>query len=229
MKVYEISGYALKYIDTFPNTSIDTTLLPSARFSTYGNYVFFIAKKKDVDANILVAYNPIEREVLTFYLDNSTKNFIQNVAVLDGQGALRVFYNDTTQDKISQILLIPETSLDYYIQNYSNPFQEVSFNYVSNVINLVRRSRIDKIEVFYGTKPQNSNQGIVIEITGIDSRSNQSKTTTLEIDNQKQDYYWLFSQVGLVGDKVQFKIKFKTDGNFKGNLKRLIAYYTYID
>jgi len=229
IKVYEISGYALKYIDTFPNTSVNTTLLPSARFSTYGNYIFFITKKKDVDANVLVAYNPIEREVLTFYLDNSSKNFIQNVAVLDGQGALRVFYNDTTPDKISQILLIPEVSLDYYIQNYSNPFQEVSLNYVSNVINLVRRSRIDKVEVFYGTKPQNSNQGIIIEITGIDSRLNQSKTITLEIDNQKQDYYWLFSQVGIIGDKFQFKIKFKTDGNFKGNLKRLIVYYTYID
>jgi|GEM_PF-2760641 len=228
-KIYEISGYALKYLDTFPNTSVNTTLLPSARFSSYGNYVFFIVKKKDVDANVLVAYNPIEREIFTFYLDNSSKNFIQSVAVLDGQEALRVFYNDTTQDKISQILLIPETSLDYYVQNYSNPFQEVSFNYVSNLINLIRRSRIDKVEVFYGTKPANSNQGITIEITGMDSRSNQSKTTTLEIDNQKQDYYWLFSQVGLIGDKVQFKIKFKTDGNFKGNLKRLIAYYTYID
>lgn len=229
VNVYELDGYALRFIDSFPSLLISENLLPPVRFSVYGNYIFWGTKINDLNENIIVWYNPLEKEILG--INSNTANQVEGIlANLDINQNLRIFYTDSTKDKVFSQILIPIGGLDNYISG-GNSFRQTTSKlaYVSNVFNFVRAIKIDKIEAFYGNKPPNSDCGFDIKIESESIRTGETQSETFVIDNSKDDFYTIFSETGIRGEKITIKIFLRTNGTFKGNLKRLLIHYSYIN
>lgn len=228
LKVYELSGYALVYIDSFPSISIPTQLLPRQRFSVWGNYIAFPAQIKDLNLSGFVLYNILEKE--TIYVSvGSTNNILGLLLSSDLSGNIRCFFTNDIIDTLYQRLIFPSGSFDNYVQTSGNSAFKIITDdllYVSNKINFFYRVSIDKIEVFYGTKPTGASDNFRINLSMTDERLNTTNSVNVVIDNTKDNYYFTTTDLGLRGNKLVVKVYFSNSGTFKTNLKRIVVYYT---
>jgi len=225
LNVYELSGYSLRLIETMPGIIIDTTALPRQRFTTYGNYVIFPAKIKDLGLNGFVVYNILEKELL-FLNGNTSNNIVGGLATNDLSGNIRIFYADQTADKVKYLTFLPTGSFDDYIQT-SNSLASITNEtiYVSNPVNFLQIAKIDKIEIYYGSKPP-AGSSFTIEISAKNKKTGETQTISKTIDSNYQDYYTLLDDVGAVGDEMVFTIKATNNASFKTNIKRVLIYYS---
>lgn len=222
LKLYEMSGYSLNFIDSFPSVKINETCLPSQRFQVYGNYVLFPVSLKDLNLNGILFYNILEKE--SVFIKAETAEITSLVVNTDLGNNVRVFYSDDASDIIKTSIIFPSGALDDYTGGYKTATDELL--YISNKINFLVKTIIDKVEVFYGVKPSNSTDKIKITITGFDTRLNTSVSQDLIIDQSAQDYYMVFNEVGVTGDQFQIKIYTTNSSNFRTTLKRLLIHYS---
>jgi len=227
LNIYELSGYSLRLIETMPGIVVNTTALPRQRFSTYGNYIIFPAKIKDLGLNGLVVYNILEKE-LVFLNGNTSNEIVAALATNDLSGNIRVFYADQTADKVKYLTLLPAGSFDDYLQT-SNPLALLNNEiiYISNPVNFLRVSKIDKIEIYYGSKPSSASS-FTLEIIARNRKTGETQTVSKTINNTFPDNYVLLDEVGVVGDEMTFVIKATNTGAFKANIKRVLIYYTHL-
>lgn len=235
VNVYELAGYSLRFIESFPGIFVPTILLPSQRFSVYGNYIVFPVAIKDQNINALMVFNVLEDEA--FLIDAGTANNLLSAFFTSSlNGNIRLFFNDTTEKTIYSVNFIPNTSLDDWMATRANndgeltPFRSGNYTiYWSNAINFLRRVRIDRADVYYSTKPANTGQKIQIDFFAYDKQANNLMNSSFVIDSSSQDYYSFTTDLGLIGDHLRFKISLQNDGNYGGFIKRLVIYFTYLD
>lgn len=230
LKVYELSGYSLVYIDSFPSISVPTNLLPKQRFSVWGNYIVFPAKIKDLNINGFLMYNILEKEVI-YFSTSSGNEVLGGVLSSDLNGNILYFFTIDVIDTVYKRIIYPPTSLDSYVQtNGNSSFRVITDDllYVSNKINFFNRVKIDKIEVFYGKKPNSINDKIKINLWLLDERLNKTNSLDIVIDNSKDDYYFVTTDLGLIGNKLVVKAYYSNSTSFITNLKRIVIYYTQL-
>ncbi|GIW67871.1 MAG: hypothetical protein KatS3mg096_739 [Candidatus Parcubacteria bacterium] len=222
LKIYELAGYALNFIDSLPSIKVNEKCLPSQRFTVYGNYVCFPVFLKDLDLKAILMYNILEKEAVL--IKGETSEIIATAVNSDLNGNIRIFYSDDVADRIKTSIIFPSGALDDYTGNFKVITDELI--YISNRITFFNRVSIDKVEVWYGNKPANATDRIKINFQGIDTRLNTTDTVDLIINQDSQSNYVLFDAVGVRGDQIQVRIYTTNSATFRTTLKRMLIYYS---
>ena len=229
--VYELVGYSLRMIDVLPQVDIPETFNPVYRFTTYGNYIFFPFINKEFNTSLIGMYNIFEKETLSIYALPASTPVYGLKAVLDLYQNLRLFYNSNEEDKIYYHLVLPDKGInEYETEQGSNAFSNIASNiYYSNWVNFFTSVQIEKVEVFYGNKPSaGSYVDIILETKDERLGETTLQSVTLRIDNNSQDNYALFTNIGLKGQRLRLSVKINTDGSYRGGIKRVVVYYTIL-
>ncbi len=240
LNVYELSGFALKFIDSFPAVQIDDTALPSQRFSVWGNYIFMSSLKQgsgypDISLETKIpVYNILEKELIFLPLitDPPLSSGAKCVLVTsDLNNNLRVIGAPDVADKVVSILFLPDGIFDVYENNTAVPYQTgKTAEYYSNIINFIRPVKINRVDVYYGRPPTDSRDYWQIELHSINENTNETFDALFRIDINSQSNYMRFDNVGLIGNKfVMFAKLYNISGKFRGNLKRVIINFSYLN
>ncbi|MCM8807574.1 MAG: hypothetical protein NC926_06490, partial [Candidatus Omnitrophica bacterium] len=188
------------------------------------------AKIKDLNINGFLMYNILEKEVI-YFSTSSGNEVLGGVLSSDLNGNILYFFTIDVIDTVYKRIIYPPTSLDSYVQtNGNSSFRVITDDllYVSNKINFFNRVKIDKIEVFYGKKPNSINDKIKINLWLLDERLNKTNSLDIVIDNSKDDYYFVTTDLGLIGNKLVVKAYYSNSTSFITNLKRIVIYYTQL-
>jgi len=229
--VYELVGYSLRMIDVLPQVDIPEIFNPSYRFTTYGNYIFFPFVNKEFDISLIGMYNIFEKETLSIYALSASKPIYGLRAVLDLDQNFRIFYNSNEEDKIYHRLILPDKGInEYEAEKGLDAFSNIVSNiYYSNWVNFFTSVQIERVEVFYGNKPpEGSYMDFILETKDERLGETTPQSVTLRIDNNLQDNYALFTNIGLRGQRLRMSIKLNTNGSYRGGIKRVVIYYSIL-
>jgi len=229
--VYELAGYSLRMIDVLPQVDIPEVFNPVYRFTTYGNYIFFPFVNKEFNISLIGVYNIFEKETLSIYALPSSTPVYGLKAILDLSQNLRLFYNSNEVDKIYHRLVLPDKGInEYETEQGTNAFSNITPNiYYSNWVNFFTTVQIEKVEVFYGNKPPSGSYvDFILETRDEKLGETTSQSVTLRIDNNSQNNYALFTNVGLRGQRLRLSINMNTNGSYRGGIKRVVVYYSIL-